>query len=451
MKKIGLLFLALLLVIIAACALEQAPVIVEPPSIPEVVYVTDNPHYNPPDIMVSPYPEQITHIPSYLINFDIDPSSRLFSGVLQVDFVNTSFLNLNRIYFNVHPAVDISAAIINFEHFETSRSNSFLRIYLQDTLAPGETLNISLFFDGRITGVSNVNGSNDHAIWLGELFPTLAVVDNNGWHRHLNLAATSNFLINMNLPSNFNLVSTGSGSSIQGADVTQFTVDTIMKRNFAFAALSESYNEQSMATSSGNDITLHYNSVLEPGGVLDSVLTTAVRAMEHFEDLIAINPHRGLRIVEVNLATDFQSYSNIIFLNSSHMRLGLANVSVAQAVARQWLHNILGGNSELEPWLTHDLADFLALELMLTRNQLSRHIGELNRDSGAQTRGIVFFYVLRNEMGQENFREFLRAYYNRYAFEIATTAGMMAVAHDFGVSSDFFYTWLLSDDLPELP
>jgi len=395
--------------------------------------------------------QQISHVPTYSVELNIEPLERHFSGVLQVDFLNASRFNLDRVYFTAPQSLGITAAIIDSIHLNFSHTDSRLRLYLQRPLPPAGLVDISLVFEGHVPIVGQAFGGNDHALWFGGFLPSLAVIVDDEWQLDLNFALTSNFLVNITTPADFTLAATADVTATHGADFNHFSADAIMSRDFAFAVLSPSYDVLRATTPEGVAVSLHYNIHFEHDiAVLEDMLNTAQAALSHFHNLIAPKPHNSLQIVEISLTTGFEAHSGIVFLDLRQLRHIDTRIAIAQGIAAQWLYNVVGAKSEM-PWLTRGLADFLALDFILPRNQMSHHVRNLDTEQYPHTRYIVLYYALREEMGSQNFEEFVRAYYGHYAFDIATTEGLVALAYDFGVDLTFFESWLFAEELPALP
>ncbi|MCL2169474.1 MAG: hypothetical protein FWB74_05545 [Defluviitaleaceae bacterium] len=448
------LLIAAILTVFAACGEREPQAPEDPPYIPEVSIVDEYP--DPPENGGGI--ELITHIPSYFVDMTVEPHGRRVSGVMLVDFVNTTAGYLDRVYFWAPTALEVSAASGDLIHLEFLHTETKLRLYLDEPLPPRELLNIALIFEGQATHISRSIGANAHAMWFGNFLPTLAVLDGDGWIVHPDFSVVSNFSVNITTGYNYHVVSTGSRVSTLSLDTNFVTADAVFVRDFAFAVLSPVYEGFRIHYPEGSDfITFYHNTYLqtdfydyEP----HPILYAATLAWEHFEQTIAPNPHGSLQIVEIDLQTGSQSFPGVIFMDSSYMGSPNAHVSITREIAAQWFTGTVSANPE-EPWLTSSLASFLAMEFTLHPIQLSYAMRQMHRsnpdDISPNTRGIIFLYALRNEIGSGNFNALLQAYYNHYAFSIATTAGFLELANEFEPLDDFFDAWLFGETLPYLP
>ncbi len=72
---------------------------------------------------------------------------------------------------------------------------------------------------------------------------------------------------------------------------------------------------------------------------------------------------------------------------------------------------------------------------------------------GVYNRGALTLHALRQKIGDDAFFAFLRAYYDRYKFDNATTPDLIAVAEDVSgmALDDFFDAWLYDPVMPDIP
>jgi len=434
-RKITLLAVLVMLFVSCSTEVEQRrPTDEFANKVPEVVIIeepsTSNSHENGVNFANS-------FIPSYFLDLEIDPLNRWVSGVLRVEFVNTSRSNLSRVYFRVPENVEITGVNVDSHQSDFYQGNDFLRLYLENFLAPEGTLDISLVFEGRVAHASTPVGASGNALWFGGFVPMLAMLTADGSSPNLNVTWASNFLVNIVTPSDYTVAATGGVASVQGADFASHSADAMLVRDFAFVVMSENYNTRSIATAEGVSVVLHYNTRMEHDvSALDAVLENAYAALMHFDRLIAPSPQNRLELVEVSLSEGLQSFPGIIFVDTGLLRMHETQFYMVRGIAQQWFGNVLGANSAAEPWLTYGLTEFLALDFILTRAELSENMMEVVEGENVRDRSVLLFYVLQREMGINVFEEFLQAYYNRQAFGIATTADLIAVAEEFGIRAD---------------
>jgi aminopeptidase N len=145
--------------------------------------------------------------------------------------------------------------------------------------------------------------------------------------------------------------------------------------------------------------------------------------------------------------------------------------TVAHETGHQWFYNLVGDDQLNQPWLDESLTQFI------TWQYFADSYGEKNAEgfkqslegrwahvdkakiaigqpvaayNGAQYsaivygRGALFFFALRDQMGQEKFDAFLKDYTQKYTWDIATTDALKAQAEkDCGCDlSALFREWI---------
>ncbi|MDR2183683.1 MAG: hypothetical protein LBE55_05870 [Clostridiales bacterium] len=453
-------------------------------------------------------------IPDYIISLEIFPEERLVSGVAAISFQNMSSYVLDKIFLSIpfnaftenfpYPpflpvmesrvfqhgrafgSFDVNMATINLNPAEFSIEGTLLTIYLDEHLAPGVPVEIGLVFTAHIPRISHRTGGNDYAMWFGNFLPTLPVLTEGNWYIYPYypvgnpfFTATSNYHVNITAPAEYTIVSTGLGVRSEGETnaVTTITVDQV--RDFAFAVLSPTYESREIITEAGVGIAIYFRGNWDDDAI-DAILNTARTAFDYFEARIGIYPHQSFDIVETEMFVhDAIKYPGIVFVDALHMRTPAVHGSIARDIGHQWFYDVVGNNPVTEPWLAHGLVSFLQLGLTLDEEAMSEHMQgvhqslqralfyiehpELFRHLGYYAswsdfhniqflRGQLLFYNLWQRLGDEDFDQFVRLYYGRYAFSIAASQGLIAIAEEiYGQSlADFFDEWINSPALPEI-
>ena len=457
----------------------------------------------------------IPTIPDYIINLEIFPDERTVSGVAVISFQNTSIYALDKVFltmpFNAfaenfpYPpylpvlegrifqhgrefgSIDVTLATINLNPAEFTLDGTLLTIYLEESLLPGAYTEIGLIFEADIPRISHRTGGNDYAMWFGNFLPTLPVLTADRWHIYPYypvgnpfFTAISNYRVNITAPNEYTIVSTGFEVRNEGetSTVTSISVDQV--RDFAFALLSPAYNSRGILTEAGIDITIHFQGNWDDEEAIDAILDTARAAFDFFESRVGTYPYQSFDIVETELfIQETMKYPGIVFVDARHLRTPAVHSSIMRDIGHQWFYNVVGNNPVTEPWLAYGLVSFLQMGLSMDEDTMASHMRglhqslqsaiyymeypELSRDLSYYTswadfhriqfsRGKLLFYSLWQRMGEESFSQFVRTYYSRYAFSIATAQGLMAVAEEiYGESlADFFDAWINSPELPDI-
>jgi aminopeptidase N len=127
-------------------------------------------------------------------------------------------------------------------------------------------------------------------------------------------------------------------------------------------------------------------------------------------------------------------------------------------IAHQWWFNLVGNDTQYEPWLDEALANYSAYTFLqengyldvaeemlnnfedMQRNQPSRAAQPLGlsvyeyEDFSYYTvvyqKGVLFFQALRELMGAEAFFNLLQQYHQNYRFQITTTTDLQNLAEE---------------------
>ena len=433
------------------------------------------------------------HVPDYIINLEINPYEQTVHGAQRVTFQNNFSYALDRVFlnlpFNAFSAeqMDITLATINLNPAEFSLEGTLLTIYLEEELASGVVADIGLIFEATVPQTGHFTGGNDHAMWFGNFIPTLAVQKGDQWHIHPHypigrpfFTASANFHVNITVPQGFVVIAPGAEARTETKYGITTSAEVRLARDFAFALLSDVYNSRYVFMDNGMSIGIHYSNDFEDENHIDNILITAQTAFDYFAHRIGALPYQTFDIIEIQLPMHISmKFPSMTFADEGLFRTPVIHNAIARDIGHQWFYNVVGNNPVTEPWLAHGLVDFLQLGLTmdeedvdrfmrgvhanLTRATANMEYTELFRGLGyydswlyfnriQHQRGSLLFYSLWQRMGPEVFDDFVRSYYQRYAFSIAASDGLIVVAEEiYGASlEDFFYEWINSPGLPGL-
>lgn len=454
-------------------------------------------------------------ISDYTINLEIFPEERTVSGVASISFKNTSNHALDEVFLTVpfnafaegfpyppflstqegrifrhgreYGGIDITLATINLNPVDFTLDGTLLTIHLEEHLPPDASIEMGIIFEAQIPRISHRTGGNDYAMWFGNFLPKLPVLAVGNWHIYPYypvgnpfFSAISNYNVNITAPMEYTIVSTGFGVRNEGETnaVTSVTVNQV--RDFAFAALSQEYNSRGILTETGIEITIYFQGNWNDDTTLDAILETARAAFDYFESRVGTYPYQTFDIVQTDLfVQDAIKYPGIMFVDGRHLRTQAVHNSITRDIGHQWFYNVVGNNPVTEPWLAHGLVAFLQMGLTMDEDAVALHMHNLHRylqgiinnmehpelfrtlshySSWMDfyniqfSRGKLLFYNLWQKLGEDGFDQFIRTYYGRYAFSIATTRGLIAAAEEiYGESlTDFFDAWISSPLLPNM-
>jgi hypothetical protein len=447
----------------------------------------------------------------YTVNLDIKPSTGAVTGTETLNLVNTTGVSLTDIYFHVylnafskstkcqpvfHEFMDkvyangssygymsVNNITMDGEPASFTLDDTILHISLPTPLAPNDDTELKLELEAQVPEINERTGMNGNAMWFGNFLPLLAVYDSDGWHLDPYYPAgdpffstSANFTVTITTPPDYTVAGSGTSTVLDQADKRSTTFTAKLTRDFAFA-LSDRYNVYSTETPSGVDIDFYtYSNV----GNHDQILKLASDSLEYYSKHISAYPYNQLAIVEAGLFNrGGMEYPEVVFIDSSYLSSSSDDESISHEIAHQWFYNVIGNNEIDNAWMDEGLATFMQKRFLLNDAELSDEMEAEYRNLSPKIAGIkagalsnsladysdwsdyynvqylramLMFYSLYERMGSTAFDAFLKEYYKRYSFQVATPNGLIQTAEDVsGLNlGTFFNNWINDPQLPDL-
>ena len=513
MKKRKLYTMTALLLsfgMLAACGPPEAEDFPSP-SPTSTIQVTEGAKTTPDPLEASATPtptpmpvKESTRYNVYNITANIAPDTRTVTGVEKVSYKNRTGMELEQIYFNLYlnafnrtadtkpyfevfetiifpngkdyGYINITDAMINNEGAVFNVKDTVLTITLPEPLAPDAEMEITVVFDAYIPQMHHRTGANDAVMWMGNVFPILALYDANGWHKNPYYPAgdpfyanIANYDVKITTPAGYAVVATGEEVSSDSGGVRTTTVSAKLVRDFAFA-VSTGYQVNTQKTSSGVYVNLyHYTDMPEAEELLD----TAVRTLEAYSARIGSYPYASFDLVEVGQLPTISGteYPGITFIDASYFTSETKRQNLSTEIAHQWFYNIIGSNQIKEAWLDEGLAEYVSQSFLYTAEELTQSMSAeyelltallptlenktLLQDLSVyktwneyktiqQSRAKLMIYALEQKIGLDAMNAFLKQYYADYAFRLVGKNDFIAAVMNVTEEplDDFFRGWM---------
>ncbi|HEY0738909.1 MAG TPA: M1 family metallopeptidase [Herpetosiphonaceae bacterium] len=388
-----------------------------------------------------------------------------------------------------------------------------LKIALPQPLAPNQSAEISMRFTTTVPSSGGGYGIFNEAdgVWtLYNWHPELAVYEKEGWLLNPVSAQgdptntdASNYEVTFAAPSDMQIITSGVETDAQEQDDnTAHTIVAALARNFVVVA-SNQFESVSQKVGEVN-VTSYYLPGSAEGG--QATLDTAAKSIEVFSREFGAYPYTELDVAQVDLgggAAGMES-TGLIMIGSEYYdpeaaspfgNLGGAfegtegaNIlafTTAHEVAHQWWYGVVGSDAYQQPWLDESLtnwssafyvdetlgkeAGLMARDMFISfpyRMTLENGDKRLDQDvesfndeqygSVVYGKGALMYDVLRQELGDEKFFEFLRRYYQEQQFDRADSGEwLQTLSQVAGKDMQPFYDkWITGasiqeSDLPE--
>ncbi len=441
----------------------------------------------------------------YELSVKLNPD-QTFQGKMDLNYKNSESETLDSLFFRLFPNggasygngfLSASDVMVGDQPAESrlSLSNSVLEVKLPQALRPGDQVQMSMNFTGTVpvdyggeeTASYGIYNYSEGVLALSGWYPILAVYDEQGWH--LNPASSVGdsvfsdmafYTVTITAADDQILAATGvQVDEKRAGDATQYRYVSGPARDF-FIISSSDFNVKSQSID-GTKVNSYYLPGQEPGGTQG--LEVGVKSVQVYNDQFGHYPYTELDIIGAPMrnaggvefpgivlieSSRYDNPDNPVFLNT-----------VAHEVAHQWWYNMVGNDVIEEPWLDEGLTTYssgvyfeeaygsegyqgIASYWQQTYDnvaqagqddQVTRSLTyfENSPDPGlygtvVYSKGALFFYNLRQEIGDRAFFSALQAYYQQFQYKIATGADLLkAFEAASGKQLDAFYQqWLYS-------
>lgn len=415
----------------------------------------------------------------YHLDLRIDDSLTRVAGRQEVRYTNSEDVALDEIAFRLFPnltggSTTVSNVVVDGQSAAPryAQANSAMFVPLPTPLQPGEQAVLGMDFD--VTVPTDAATSNygtfaylEDVLALAHAYPMIAVYDDEGWNTEIAppdgdviYADAAYYLAQVSAPADLTVVTSGvTLDRQQEGDAQTLTVAAGPARDFYLAA-SPGYQVVSRQVGE-TTVNSYAPRDLLPGA--ETVADVAAEALEVFTERFGPYPYREMDLVSTATSALGVEYPGVMAITDQiYVRRfeQYLESTVAHEVAHQWFYNVVGNDQVDDPWLDEALAQYATLLYFGDRYGAAGAQGfreslegRWERTDGEKIpvglpvaaysegglypgtygsivygRGALFFEALAEEMGQDAFDAFLRDYYDRYQWGIATTEGLRALA-----------------------
>ena len=419
---------------------------------------------------------------AYRIDLRINQDMLSVDGWQEVQYTNREDVPLEAIYFRLYP--NISGGSVSVSGLEVAgteldpiyeQERSALRVPLQTPLQPGEEIRIEMNFSielpTEMSGNYGLFGSFDGILALQELYPVIPVYDDDGWsveipppHGDLTHLDASFYLVRVTAPATLTLVASGVEVERSEQDDNQVVIFAAgPARDFYLVAGD---NFEVVSTSLG-ETAIHSYAPAEYHASSTLALDAVREALRSFSERLGTYPYTEFDIVCTPMQALGMEYPGATAISAA-MYDETAEISglpsqvflestLAHEVGHQWFYNIIGNDQVDEPWMDEAPTQYVTWVYYVDRygkqnaegfrdswlgrwDRVDRDEIPIGLPSGdydsraygaiVYGRGPLFIEALAQEMGQETFDTFMRAYYENYKWEIGTATGFRQLAEE---------------------
>ncbi len=444
----------------------------------------------PASVSVFPAPDKTY----YQMQLYLDVETRTLYGTTVLTTNNSSGKDLQELWFTVYPncfrnSADTPAppeayyagfneGWLEFDSFkvngrtaEISGQGAGLRVKPAATVLANSDLKIEMNWKVKIPRLMYRFGSKDMVYMLGNFYPTLNVLSEDGWHNSYNSGFgdpfcfhTADYQVTVNIPTGYNFVSSGKTVDAQAEDDGRETylVQAENARDFCLLVMYD-YTEIEEKIK-GTTIKCYFagqNNRPEA----EQILKQTARIVDYYACQFGSYPYEELKTIFIPMqGFHGMEYSGLIFLQegllNSDAEKQRSEFILAHEIAHQWWYGMVGNDQLREPWLDEGLANWSAYQFLHEVEgqslpasssskgmNLAKELSQMNSRQDyyltAYRGGEAFWFGLEKQLGHEAVIKVLRHYLADYRFKIATTHDLIGIieteAHQ--NMDDYIYQW----------
>jgi hypothetical protein len=404
------------------------------------------------------------------LNLSNPPTS--ISGMEEVRYTNQENASLTEVDLAIFPEIlggmiHVDHVLVDGQPVSPKFSTGLMRIPLAAALEPGSSMIIHAEFAITVPTRGGdfyygIYGYNDGILSLAQAYPTILVYNEQGWNNQTPdldgdplFSDTSFYLVSIDAPADLVLVASGAEVSreVSGGRQQILYADG-PARDFYLAASSdfEKFSEKAGETT--------YNSYA-PANLAQyakSALKTAKAAISDFSARYAPYPYTEFNIVPIVTSAGGVEFPGMTAVAENvYNGSNFLEIVVTHEVGHQWFYNLVGNDTQEQPWLDESLAEFVTWQYYLdnygaqeaasyleemqgTWDMLDDQKIPIGKPVSAYTsdgyvaivygRGPFFFMALREKIGQPVFDKLMRDYATAFSWDIATTDSFKRLAEE---------------------
>jgi aminopeptidase N len=401
--------------------------------------------------------------------------------------ISVKFLNqVNLISFDLNNTdstgrgMIVSDVLINSESVKWSHENNRITINFHNQISVGDTLIFDISYsgipsDGLIISKNKFGNRTffaDH--WPDRAHNYLPCID------HPYEKATVDFIITA--PSGYKVVASGTMADellFQGNMTTTHWHESVPLATKVMAFGVADFSVQNSGTLNNIPVSSWVFPENSKEGFSDYAV--AIKPLEYYSNLIGSYPYRKLANVQSKtIYGGLENASNIFYSENSVTGNGRAEGLIAHEIAHQWFGNSVTESDWHHIWLSEGFATYLTSmyfetyegkerlrnDMISARNRVLRYsernlrpvIDTTVRDymellnPNSYQKGSWVLHMLRQEVGDEVFKDGLRLFYRRYFNSNVDSEGFQKVMEEVSHQnlSAFFKQWLRTAGEPEL-
>lgn len=367
----------------------------------------------------------------------------------------------------------------------TGEGGTLLEVSLPPEGEQEEAAEVELDFVLQVPRNNGRLSYNDHAIWLGNWLPILAVHEAGGWRLDPYYpmgdpfySQTAQYRVTVTVPAGYQVATSGTETQAvvtewRPAGGKRYEIDAVNVRDFAMVVMDETYRVE---TDTVGDLVIKtwWQEGDDPASVR-RLHETAKASLVYFSKQFGAYPYAEYDVVKTGGFFGGMEYPGLVFIQHEFFAEpdDYGPVVVAHETAHQWFYGLVGNDEVREAWVDESLTDYATMAFLqaydpkLAKGYIDRRTskGEAAVQYAEQgisswqplglfpdwrsysdlvySRGATAFWRLRETWGEERVNRTLARYVEAHRFGVASGQDVVAAFSETAQAdaTPFFAYW----------
>ncbi len=355
-----------------------------------------------------------------------------------------------------------------------------LTVELSNEIFPCESVQVEISFKLKLANVLARTGITEKAVNLGNFYPVLCKLTDNGFYECLYYhngdpfySDVANYKVTITANEDYVIASSGKEQSKEysnGKVKKTFCINSA--RSFAMVLSTEFKTETAWCDKT--KVNYYYYKDENPKQSIEY----AVKSLKYFSNVFGVYPFEEYTVVQTGFVQGGMEYCSLVYVSDAVEQISIGEVIVHET-AHQWWQVMVGNNEIEHGFLDEGLAEYSVIlfyenypEYNLTREQLvlsaektyktycsvyEKLFGSLDtkmlrslKDFTSEYEYVNLSYIkpcimydcLRKTIGDKKFFDSLKKYFNDYKYKTATPDDLVGAFEKKGASSNgYFYSF----------
>ena len=360
--------------------------------------------------------------------------------------------------------------------------DSILKVHLNKELDPGDQIEINMDFQVKMPPSCGRFGYGDNTINIANWYPIVSVFDHQGWNLEPYYAIGDPFYsdigdyrVMLSLPGEYIVASTGDVIKKENIDgKVRWTIEGKKVRDFALI-ISDKFKIMNDEIDGIKIYSYHFEDLYG-----EQALQTAKDSIHIFNELFGEYPYKQFSVAASDFFIGGMEYPNLVYIDYSlyqEENKEIMEYVIAHEAAHQWWYGIVGNDEVDEPWLDEALTEYStmlyyekkygeAVREEIYKNMIERYYNayrstEKNMNEKVcrslkdfknsreyqvlvYYKGAMFVHELRKKLGDDQFFQIMKVYFDKYKYKNSTTENFLEVCEKVSNCDlrDIFKEWL---------